>query len=158
MTSQAGELGMDPERAEVAVVDPQRLNQLVGVGQGVDVGPAEPVDPAGGHRVGGLGGDAIQVAAEDGPRVSRIDGLEDVGDVEGVDRDGGAVQRSPDGDRPSRTQLGPVQAAGQGGAGPSASDQGGQLGAGGDPELGVGLVQVVGDGPGGQEQLGGAFG
>ena len=39
--------------------------------------------------------------------------------------------------------------------GPSASDQGGQLGAGGDPELGIGLVQVVGDGTGGQEQLGG---
>ena len=38
---------------------------------------------------------------------------------------------------------------------PSASDQGGQLGAGGDPELGIGLVQVVGDGTGGQEQLGG---
>jgi len=38
---------MDPERAEVAVVDPQRLNELVGVGQGVDVGAAEPVDPAG---------------------------------------------------------------------------------------------------------------
>ena len=38
---------------------------------------------------------------------------------------------------------------------PSASDQGGQLGAGGDAELGIGLVQVVGDGTGGQEQLGG---
>ena len=38
---------------------------------------------------------------------------------------------------------------------PSASDQGGQLGARGDPELGIGLVQVVGDGAGGQEQLGG---
>jgi hypothetical protein len=38
---------------------------------------------------------------------------------------------------------------------PDASDQGGQLGAGGDPELGIGLVQVVGDGTGGQEQLGG---
>ena len=38
---------------------------------------------------------------------------------------------------------------------PGASDQGGQLGAGGDPELGIGLVQVVGDGTGGQEQLGG---
>jgi len=38
---------------------------------------------------------------------------------------------------------------------PSASGQGGQLGAGGDPELGIGLVQVVGDGTGGQEQLGG---
>src|SRR6266700_7038619 len=76
---------MDSERAEVAVVDPQRLNELVGVGQGVDVGPAEPVDPAGNYRVGGLGGDAVQVAAEDGPRVSRIDGLVDVGDVEGID-------------------------------------------------------------------------
>ena len=40
-------------------------------------------------------------------------------------------------------------------SGPSASDQGGQLGAGGDPELGISLVQVVGDGTGGQEQLGG---
>ena len=39
---------------------------------------------------------------------------------------------------------------------PGASDQGGQLGAGGDAELGVGLVQVVGDGPGGPAQLGGA--
>ena len=38
---------MDPERAEVAVVDPQRLDEMVGVGQGVDVGAAEPVDPAG---------------------------------------------------------------------------------------------------------------
>jgi hypothetical protein len=38
---------------------------------------------------------------------------------------------------------------------PDPSDQGGQLGAGGDPELGIGLVQVVGDGTGGQEQLGG---
>jgi hypothetical protein len=38
---------------------------------------------------------------------------------------------------------------------PSASDQDGQLGARGDPELGIGLVQVVGDGTGGQEQLGG---
>ena len=38
---------------------------------------------------------------------------------------------------------------------PSVSGQGGQLGAGGDPELGIGLVQVVGDGAGGQEQLGG---
>ncbi len=61
---------MDPERAEVAVVDSQRLNELVGVGQGIDVGPAEPVDPAGDYRVGGLGGDTVQVAAEDGPRVS----------------------------------------------------------------------------------------
>src|SRR5712691_11257780 len=80
---------MDPERAEVAVIDPQRLNEFVGVGQGVDVGPAEPVDPAGDYRVGSLGGDAVQVAAEDGPRVSRIDGLVDVGDVEGIDRAGG---------------------------------------------------------------------
>jgi hypothetical protein len=31
---------MDTERAEVAVVDPQRLNEFVGVGQGVNVGPA----------------------------------------------------------------------------------------------------------------------
>jgi hypothetical protein len=38
---------------------------------------------------------------------------------------------------------------------PSASDQGGQLGAGGDAELGIGLVQVMSDGTGGQEQLGG---
>src|SRR5579864_9288567 len=80
---------MDPEWAEVAVVDPQRLDELVGVGQGVDVGPAEPVDPAGDYRVGGLGGDTVQIAAEDGPRVSRIDGLEDVGDVESIDRAGG---------------------------------------------------------------------
>jgi hypothetical protein len=29
---------MDPERTEVAVVDPRRLDELVGVGQGVDVG------------------------------------------------------------------------------------------------------------------------
>jgi len=38
---------------------------------------------------------------------------------------------------------------------PGASDEGGQLGAGGDAEFGIGLVQVVGDGAGGQEQLGG---
>ena len=42
-----GCLGMDPERAEVAVVDPQRLDELVGVGQGVDVGAADPVDVTG---------------------------------------------------------------------------------------------------------------
>jgi len=39
--------------------------------------------------------------------------------------------------------------------GASASDERGQLGAGGDAELGVGLVQVVGDCPRRQEQLGG---
>ena len=70
------------------VVDPQRLNELVGIGQGVDVGPAESVDPAGGDRAGGLGCDSIQVAAEDCPRVSGVDGLVDVGDVEGVDSAG----------------------------------------------------------------------
>ena len=41
------------------------------------------------------------------------------------------------------------------GAAESASDEGGQLGAGGDAELGVGLVEVVGDCPRRQEQLGG---
>lgn len=56
-----------------------------------DVGPAEPVDPAGDHRVGGLGGDSVQVATEDGPRVCRVDGLEDIGDVEGIDRAGGLL-------------------------------------------------------------------
>ena len=64
---------------------------MVGVWHGVDVGPAEPVDPAGDHRVGGLGGDSVQVATEDGPRVCRVDGLEDIGDVQGIDRAGGLL-------------------------------------------------------------------
>jgi hypothetical protein len=36
-----------------------------------------------------------------------------------------------------------------------ALDEGGQLGARGDAELGIGLVQVIGDGAGGQEQMSG---
>ena len=58
---------MDAERAEVAVVGPQRLNELVGVGQGVNVGPAEPVDPAGDYRVGGLGRDTVRLLARTKP-------------------------------------------------------------------------------------------
>jgi hypothetical protein len=49
---------MDPERAEVAVVDPQRLDELVGVGQGVDVGAADPVDVTGSEDGAGRGGAA----------------------------------------------------------------------------------------------------
>ena len=47
---------MDPERAEVAVVDPQRLDELVGVGQGVDVGAADPVAVTGSEDGAGRGG------------------------------------------------------------------------------------------------------
>ena len=69
----------------------------------------------------------------------------------------GAGGTSPD------SSVSPDSGAGHGGRRPcrsaarvpDPSDQGGQLGAGGDPELGIGLVQVVGDGTGGQEQLGG---
>jgi hypothetical protein len=53
------ELRVDSEGSKLTVVDPQRLNELVGIGQGVDVGPAEPVDPVRDHRAGGLGGDAV---------------------------------------------------------------------------------------------------
>ena len=51
----------------MAVVGPQRLNELVGVGQGVNVGPAEPVDPAGDYRVGGLGRDTVRLLARTKP-------------------------------------------------------------------------------------------
>jgi hypothetical protein len=50
---------VDSERAELAEVDPERLDHLVGVSEGVDVGSAEPVDPVGNDRAGGLGGDAV---------------------------------------------------------------------------------------------------
>ena len=82
-----------------------------------------------------------------------------------------------DGENPSYCALalgmvismrGAAQPDGEGGAGlggrrpyrsavaaPGTSDEGRQFGTGGYPELGVGLVKVVGDGTGGQEQLGG---
>ena len=68
-------LRVDSEGAEVAVVDPQGLHHGVGVGQGVDIGAAEPVDPAGRDGAGGLSGDAVEVGAEDGPRPFRVLGL-----------------------------------------------------------------------------------
>lgn len=51
--------GVDAEWAELAVVDPERLDHLVGVGEGVDVGSPEPVDPIGDDCAGGLGCDAV---------------------------------------------------------------------------------------------------
>jgi len=79
-------LGLDAERTEVSVVDAQRLDELVCVGLGVDVGAAKLVDPAGDDHAGRLGGDAVEVSAEDGPRVGVVNGLVDGVDIEGVDR------------------------------------------------------------------------
>jgi hypothetical protein len=55
----SGLSGVDSERAELAVVDPELLDHCVGVGKGVDVGSAEPIDPVGDDGAGGLGGDGV---------------------------------------------------------------------------------------------------
>lgn len=80
---------MIAEGSQLAGVDPERVEHRRGIEEGVDVGGGENSGVFGDDRVGGLGGDGVEVGLEDRPGVRRV--LLEVGrGVDGGDRGPGA--------------------------------------------------------------------